>query len=199
MPRGSARPGQTGADDFLRRRRQPARHVGLQARVDQARRPAAARAGEAGYVSRAVGQSDAQPLFVSPARSLWQVGFGLVAAPGGAGRSNVLYSLAGGGKQHARSGRVPDEYRPHDRGLPECRGVGQLCTGERERGPAGLCGDPRSAGDFARGSGQLVQRVPAGRVSGDDAGGPRRHRAPGAAGINFVSRRPRRPGCGAIF
>ncbi len=172
--RAAARPaaalsgqGATRAVDLLLRGVQPSRHLGLQARADQAARPADARRRQADHLPGQVGQPDQEPLDSSApaARSGKYISDLLPHLAELADEMCFIHSMTsktnthGPGENLMSTGFMVDGY-------PEHRLVGQLCPGQREREPAGVRGDPRSARRAASRPQQLVERLPAGRVSG---------------------------------
>ena len=130
--------GQAGAADLLLRGVQPPRHLGLQARADQAARPADAGAREAVTFQGENGNLAKSPWQFRPRGESGKMTSRPAAAPGRAGRRHVLHPLDDLEDEHARARRDVHEHRVHARGLPERRGVGQLCARDREPGPARL-------------------------------------------------------------
>ncbi len=105
----------------------------------------------------------------------------------------VLHSLADVEDQYPRARRDVHEHGLHARRVSQHRRVGQLCTGDREPGPARLRGDSRPAGRPAARAGQLDQWVLAGRVSRDRVQRQPADQPPRAAAGDRARRRSGRP------
>ena len=115
LPRGQPR-----ADGLLLRRLEPRRHVRLQERAGQ-RHDTPLPSGKLVTFQGENGNL-IKPLWpFKPARPVRQNGLRVAAAPGRAGRRDVLYPFDDGQIQHARTGREPDEHRLHARRFPEHR------------------------------------------------------------------------------
>ena len=106
-----------------------------------------------------------------------------VPAPGDVRRRHRLHPLDVCRVADPRLGHADDEFGPAAFGKPLPGHLGQLRPGERERKPAGLRGDARPDRRADQRREELVERLHAGRLSGD--GAPFRRRAdprPGLAG-----------------
>ena len=144
----------------------------LQARSDQARRPALAGRSRR-HLPGAGGESRPPAVRLPAARADRQDGLRHAPASGRTHRRHRLHPLADQQEQHARPRRELPVHRLRPRWLPQPGLLGQLRAGQREPESARLRRDPRPARRAAERLEQLGPRLPARRLPGHAASAPR--------------------------
>ena len=120
------------ARDFLLRRLQPSRKLGLQTGADQAPRPADAGSDKLITFQGENGNLDEALVGIQTARPIRQNDFRHAAPSRRSWRTTVLHPFDDRQEQHARPGGKPDEHRLHAGWFSQHGRVGQLMRSARK-------------------------------------------------------------------